>query len=126
MSHLTKIKIDQKMKSKSLIKSACKKLGLQVEENGLVRSFSSKEKCDLVIKLKKYDVGLKYNPKTKCYDLYYDKFGGHVEKVLGLNCSKLLQYYTLAEIEEKARINKYMVNWKEVDGDLEVELYESY
>jgi hypothetical protein len=44
--------------------------------------------------------------------LVYDKFGGHVEKVLGKDCKKLVESATYHKVTKTARKLGYMIQRK--------------
>jgi hypothetical protein len=96
------------------VKGACEDMGLKIRENDRPVYYNGRRadvKCDYVISLPgtSYEVGLKFNPMTKTFDLYYDKYQGHVENVLGKNCAKLTQTAAYRKIIGKARLRGYQL-----------------
>ena len=108
------------------IKAACEELKLSVKENAYVRYYSShgQVKADYVISIPgcPYDVGLVKDIKTGNFNLVYDEFQGHVEKILGKKCIKLIESSTYHRISRKAKLKGYFVNRKDNEKGIQMTL----
>lgn len=124
MSHYSTIAVE--LNDIESIKAACSELNISVKERGKIRYYFSQGVADadyvLSIQGCPYDVGLVKDPKTGNFNLVYDKYGGHVEKVLGKNCSKLVQSATYHRIVKKAKLKGFFVSRTTKDNKMQVVL----
>jgi len=110
MSHMTMQKTA--LDDAEAIKASCLDMHLKIRENAKPTYYSGRKGdvvCDYVISLPgtDYEVGLKYNAMTQSFDLYYDKWNGYVENVLGQGCSKLIQSAAFHKILGDAQLRGY-------------------
>jgi hypothetical protein len=116
MSHYSTIAVN--LDDEASIKAACNELDLKFRLNSKVKGYYGHgETCDMVIEIQgsPYEVGLRRNGKGG-YDLIYDKFGGHVEKVLGKDCKKLVESATYHKVTKTARKLGYLIQRKNKQG----------
>ena len=108
-----------KLNDADSVKDACKELGWTIKENGVVRYYSNygTVKADYVISAPgcPYDVGLVKDLKTGNYNLVYDTYQGHVEKVFGKGCEKLIKSATFHRIAKKAKGYGYFIAKKDTE-----------
>jgi hypothetical protein len=101
------------------VKDACKEMGWTIKEDATVRYYSSygTVKADYVISAPgcPYDVGLVKDPKTGNYNLVYDSYQGHVEKVFGKGCEKLIMSANFHRIAKKAKAKGYFIQKKDTE-----------
>lgn len=120
MSHYTTIKVKLHENDIDALKMACKELGLEFGGKGRVRFYYDRNQvtADYVIKIPgcPYDVGLQKDPITGDLTLVYDKYEGLVEKVLGVDCAKLVQSTVYNKIAKQAKLKGYFVA-KRVEKD---------
>lgn len=124
MSHYSTIKV--KIDDIEAVRDACEELGLTLKGKGKVRFYYSHNQieADYVISIPgcPYDVGLVKDMSGE-YSLVYDKFGNHVEKVLGENCHKLVQAAVYHKVKRQAKMRGFFVQKKVNDkGNLVVTL----
>lgn len=122
MSHYSTVTV--KIDDVNAVKDACKELGLIIKEKGTIRYYYNQghTTADYVISIPNcpYDVGLVKDPLTGNYNLVYDKYGGHVEKVLGVNCCKLVQSATYHKIAKHAKLKGFFITKQDNKGKLQV------
>lgn len=122
------MQVQVQVKSRSSILAAAKKMKIKAVQNDKVRGYLGKTtRADIVFKLEgPYDVGF-VKQKDGTYKAIYDPWQGHVERQLGRNLNKFMQFYTLAEVERQARLEGYYVGSTKTDkeGNIVVELYEA-
>lgn len=126
MSHW--VKVTTEIKDLDALRTALQAIdkNYKLVEDAVARGHENKE-CDWVIKLNgHYDVGLKRGVGFDApWELQLDSWGGHVQRELGENCSKLLQQYSLAVIKRQARRGGMTVSEKRLeDGTIELEVHE--
>ncbi len=87
------------------LRKACEELGLALLEKATARGFASNTlKGDYVIRLKgPYDIAVNMDQETGSYGLTTDWWGGHVEKEVGKDYSRLLQLYAVQKTQIEAR-----------------------
>ncbi len=116
MSHFSTVSVN--LDDEASIKAACNEMDLKFRINSKVKGYyGAGETCDIVIEVPNspYEVGLRRNGKGG-YDLIYDRFGNHVEKVLGKNCKKLVESATYHKVTKTARKLGYMIQRKDKQG----------
>jgi hypothetical protein len=103
MSHFVAIKTS--VKDVNALRKACEELGLELLEKATARGFASNTlKGDYVIRLKgPYDIAVNMDKETGSYGLSTDWWGGHVEKEVGKDYSRLLQLYAVHKTQIEAR-----------------------
>jgi len=108
MSHFTTIKTQ--IKDIEALRSACKELGLALEQNTEARGFvENKTHGDYVIRLKgPYDIALNKQADGS-YGLTADLWNGHVEQEVGNGYGKLLQLYAVHKAIREARRKGHLV-----------------
>lgn len=100
MSHFTKITAE--IKDLEALTFAAKKMGFNVQANGMCRYYYGAERKEFVIKLPgQYDVAL--NKAGDHYDIEADFFQNHVSRYIGQDGNLLMQKYAV----EKARIEAF-------------------
>ena len=113
MSHYSTVSVN--LDDEASIKAACNEMNLKIRLNSKVKGYygHGDTVCDIVIEIEgsPYEVGLRRNGKGG-YDLIYDKFGGHVEKVLGKDCKKLVESATYHKVTKTARKLGFMIQRK--------------
>jgi len=110
MSHMTMQK--SSLSDADAIKAACQDMHLKIREHAKPTYYQGRKGdvvCDYVISLPgtEYEVGLKWNAMTRGFDLYYDKWNGYVENVLGKGCEKLIQSEAFHKILGDAALRGY-------------------
>ena len=102
MSHFTKINVE--IRDVEALKSACRELGLTVEQNAQARGYYRNTiKGDHVIRLNgPYDVALQRRPEGG-YEMQADLWQGHVERELGRDFGRLRQLYGTHKAMREAR-----------------------
>jgi len=94
MSHYTTLACKLTISDVEAMKDAAKELGLHFKVGGKVRYYYSHgvQNADYVISIDgcPFDVGIIKEPNGNLR-LVYDDYQGHVEKVLGKGCHKLIQ-----------------------------------
>lgn len=108
MSHFATI--ETQIRDIEALRSACKELGLALVENAEARGYGKNTlRGDYVIRLKgPYDIALTQTP-DRGYELTTDWWGEHVEKEVGKNFGKLLQFYGVWKTAQEASRKGYMV-----------------
>jgi hypothetical protein len=103
MSHFVAIKTS--VRDVNALRKACEELGLALLEKATARGFASNTlKGDYVIRLKgPYDIAVNMDQETGSYGLTTDWWGGHVEKEVGKDYSRLLQLYAVQKTQIEAR-----------------------
>jgi hypothetical protein len=103
MSHFVAIKTS--VRDVQALKRACDELGLALLEKATARGFASNTlKGDYVIRLKgPYDIAVNMDKESGSYGLTTDWWGGHVEKEVGKDYSRLLQLYAVHKTQIEAR-----------------------
>lgn len=113
MSHQTKI--ETKISDAAALGKACEELGLNLVENTTARQYSGTSAVQpFVIKCKgPYDISAKKNAEGN-FELSTDWWGGHVQKEVGANFSKLTQLYgvhkAMLEAKKKGLFVQRLVN----------------
>ena len=102
MSHFTEIQTQ--IRDIVALRHACDELGVEVIENAEARGYGSNHRHgELVIKLNgPYDIAVNRQPDGT-YGLTTDWWGKHVEKEVGSNYGKLLQFYGVCKAQAEAR-----------------------
>ena len=107
MSH--QVTIQTKISDPRALALACEELGLMLSENDQQRTYSGKQKAELVIKCKgPYDIAATKGADGN-YVLSTDWWGGHVEKEVGKNYGKLVQAYGVNKATLEAKKKGYFV-----------------
>jgi len=108
MSHFTTI--TTQIRDIEALQSACKELGLALEQMAEARGFvENKTHGDYVVRLKgPYDIALNKQPDGS-YGLTSDLWNGHVEKEVGTGYGKLLQLYGVHKAMREARKKGHLV-----------------
>jgi hypothetical protein len=103
MSHFVAIKTS--VKDINALGKACDELGLELLEKGTARGYAKNMiKGDYVIKLTgPYDVAVNMDKDSGSYGFTTDWWGGHVEKEVGKDYSRLLQLYAVHKTQIEAR-----------------------
>ena len=111
MSHFTSIQTQ--IRDLAALADACKELGAELVEGGEARGYAGQtRKGEAVIKLKgPYDIALNRQPDGS-YELATDWWGGHVEKEVGTNFTKLIQLYGVHKAMREARKKGYLTSRK--------------
>lgn len=120
MSHFVTIKTQ--IKDIEALKSACSELGLAVLQSAKARGYGGSEvQADHVIRLKgPFDVALN-REKTGTFALSTDWWGGHVEKEIGKDYSKLIQLYAVHKTIREARKKGHLVKRQnQQDGSIKL------
>ncbi len=102
MSHITTV--ETQIRDIEALREACEALGCRLEGPGKVEGyFRNMGTADHIIKLPgtSYTVGLVRQPDGS-YSLSADLWAGHVERVLGPRCGRLLQEYALRVVTRSA------------------------
>ena len=108
MSHFTTI--ETQIKDIEALKAACGELGLTVVQAGQARGYGGKTHAgEYVIVLKgPYDIALNRQANGS-YQLTTDWWDGHVEKDVGKNFGRLLQFYGVWKTAQEATRKGCMV-----------------
>ena len=108
MSHFTSIQTQ--IKDLDALQDACRELGVELAHKGVARGYATNTRTgEAVIKLKgPYDVALN-RQEDAAYALTTDWWGGHVEKEVGTNFTKLIQLYGVHKAMREARQRGYSV-----------------
>jgi hypothetical protein len=103
MSHFVAIKTS--VRDVNALRKACEELGLELLEKGTARGYSRNViKGDYVIRLKgPYDIAVNQDKETGAYAFSTDWYAGHVEKEVGKDYSRLLQFYAVHKTQIEAR-----------------------
>ena len=111
MSHFTSIQTQ--IKDLDALADACKELGVELVRGGVARGYAANTRTgDAVIKLKgPYDIALNRQEDGN-YALTTDWWGGHVEKEVGTNFTKLVQLYGVHKAMREARKKGYITSRK--------------
>jgi len=120
MSHFVTIKTQ--IKDIEALKSACSELGLAVLQNAKARGYGGSEvQADHVIRLKgPFDVALNQQ-KDKTFALSTDWWGGHVEKEIGKDYTKLMQLYAVHKAIREAKKKGHLVKRQnQQDGSIKL------
>jgi hypothetical protein len=106
VSHFTNINTE--IRDLKALENACQELGLDLIENANARGYGRNHiKGEYVIKLKgPYDIALNRNDDGS-YALTTDWWHGHVEKEVGKNFGKLLQFYGVCKARSEAHRKGY-------------------
>ena len=120
MSHFTTI--TTQIKDIEALRSACKELGLALEQNAEARGFvENKTKGEYVIRLKgPYDIAL--NKQTDgSFGFTADSWNGHVEQEVGTKYGRLLQLYGVHKAMREARKRGHLVKRsQQQDGSIKL------
>lgn len=120
MSHFATI--TTQIKDIQALTEACTEMGLTVISDNHARGYGNAQlKGEFVIKLKgPYDIAV--NRQTDgTYGLTTDWWDGHVEKEVGKEYGKLLQYYGVHKTMREARHKGYAVQRKSLaDGSIKL------
>ena len=111
MSHFTSIQTQ--IRDLAALADACKELKIELVHGGVARGYATNTRSgDAVIQLKgPYDIAL--NRQTDgTYGLTTDWWGGHVEKEVGTNFSKLIQLYGVHKAMREAKKKGYLASRK--------------
>lgn len=102
MSHFATIQTQ--IKDIAALRAACGELGVELLENAVARGYGSNtHNGDYVIKLNgPYDIAVNSQPDNT-FGLTTDWWGKHVEKEVGTNYGKLLQFYGVYKAQAEAR-----------------------
>jgi Protein of unknown function (DUF1257) len=108
MSHFTEI--NTQIKDINALRSACQEMGLTLIQNAEARGYyENKIKGDFVIKLDgPYDIAVNQQPDGT-YGFTADLWAGHVEKEVGKDYGKLLQFYGVHKATLEARKKGHLV-----------------
>ena len=120
MSHFVTIKTQ--IRDIEALRAACSELGLTVLQNAKARGYGGSEvQADYVIRLKgPFDVALNQQ-KDKTHALSTDWWGGHVEKEIGKDYSKLMQLYAGHKAIREARKKGHLVKRQnQQDGSIKL------
>lgn len=120
MSHFTTIKT--KLRDTDALRAACAELGLNLVQGGVARGYGNTcMRADWVIQLKgPYDIAMKRS-EDGSFSLVTDWFGGHVEKEVGKDFSRLLQIYGVHKaMHEAAKKGLPAVRQAQPDGAVKV------
>lgn len=122
MSHIQTIKLQ--LKNLKAVKKACKKLGLDFNENKTSFNYygSSQSKADHTISLKgeSKEVGLKKNGAT--FDLLWDPGYTSVTNVIGRKAENLQREYAVATATMEAESQGLVVTrYDQQDGSVRLE-----
>jgi len=103
MSHFVAIKTS--VKDINALRKACNELGLELLEQATARGFASNTlKAEYVVRLKgPYDIAVNLDKDSGSYGFTTDWWGGHVEKEVGKDYSRLLQVYAVHKTQIEAR-----------------------
>lgn len=106
MSHFTTI--ETQIRDVEALRAACNELGLALLENTEARGYGSNKRCgDFVIRLSgPYDIAATHQADGT-YQLATDWWRGHVEKEVGKNYGRLLQFYGVHKAQAEARRKGY-------------------
>jgi len=102
VSHITTVQTQ--IRDIEALREACKVLGCTLEGPGQITGYArNMGRADHIIRLPgtHYTVGLVRQPDGT-YRIEADFWAGHVERVLGPRCSKLLQEYALSVVTRSA------------------------
>ena len=125
MSHW--LKVQTEIRDLNVLEEALHNLNpdIKLVPNAKARGYSGKT-FEWVIRLPGlYDVGLTRPlgfASSNVWELEADMWMGHVERVLGKNCEKLVQEYATVMLERQARRKGYMTR-REQQDDGTVKLY---
>ena len=136
MSHFTTIQTQ--IRDVAALEAACTELGVELLHNAEARGYSGQTRHgELVIRLKgPYDIAANRNPegsdenshqqneKTNvAYELATDWWDGHVEKEVGANYGRLLQFYGVHKTIGEASKRRLRVSRKQQhDGTIKLTL----
>lgn len=111
MSHFTSIQTQ--IKDLDALADACKELGVELVHNGVARGYATNTRTgEAVIRLKgPYDIALNRQEEGN-YGLTTDWWGGHVEKEVGANFTKLIQLYGVHKAMRGAKKKGYLMSRK--------------
>lgn len=111
MSHFTSIQTQ--IKDLDALQDACRELGVELAHKGVARGYATNTRTgEAVIKLKgPYDVALN-RQEDGAYALTTDWWGGHVEKEVGTNFTKLIQLYGVHKAMREAKKKGYLASRK--------------
>ena len=111
MSHFTSIQTQ--IKDLDALAAACKELGVELVHGGTARGYATNTRTgDAVIKLKgPYDIALNRQEDGN-YALTTDWWGGHVEKEVGTNFTRLIQLYGVHKAMREAKKKGYLTTRK--------------
>ena len=111
MSHFTSI--TTQIKDLEALADACKELGVELVHQGVARGYATNTRTgDAVIRLKgPYDIALNRQEDGN-YGLTTDWWGGHVEKEVGTNFTKLIQLYGVHKAMREAKKKGYLTSRK--------------
>ena len=111
MSHFTSIQTQ--IKDLDALADACKELGVELVHGGVARGYATNTRTgDAVIKLKgPYDIALN-RQEDGTYGLTTDWWGGHVEKEVGTNFTRLIQLYGVHKAMREAKKKGYLTSRK--------------
>jgi len=123
MSHFTTVKTE--LREKRSILDACRRMGLQVEENAQVRGWYGRTtQADIVVRMgDNYDVGLVMNA-AGTYDAVCDwSMGSEAKQVLGADGQILTQEYAASQVVLEAADRGYSAQVEHLDdGRIEINL----
>lgn len=111
MSHFTSIQTQ--IKDLDALADACEELGAELVYQGVARGYATNVHIgDAVIKLKgPYDIALN-RQEDGTYGLTTDWWNGHVEKEVGTNFTKLIQFYGVHKAMREAKKKGYLTSRK--------------
>ena len=105
MSHWAKVTTE--IKDITVLREALQQLDpeIQLLEGGTARGHENRGDMDYVIRLRgQYDIGLKQGVGFNApHELHFDSYGGHIDREVGANCTRLLQAYAEVKITKEAR-----------------------
>ena len=127
MSHF--VTINTQIRDIEALQDACAELGIELLQDTEARGYSTnKMKGDYVIRLNgPYDIALNRqkdgeNDNT-AYGLTTDWWNGHVEKEVGPNFGRLLQFYGVHKTMHEARAKRLKVRRRqETDGTIRLSI----
>ncbi len=120
MSHFTTIQTQ--IRDLDALADACRELGVECTTGITARGFAGNTReGEAVIKLKgPYDIAVNKATETS-YGLTTDWWGGHVEKEVGKDYSRLLQLYGVYKASREARKRGYTVRRQSIkDGSIKL------
>ncbi len=112
MSHFTTV--TTQIRDIAALRGACGEMGLKVLENAEARGYSTNTtRGDYVLRLRgPYDIALNKQADGS-YGLTTDWWDGHVEKEVGTNYGRLLQFYAVHKATTEARKRGHSVQRKQ-------------
>lgn len=108
MSHFTTI--ETQIRDIAALRSACVEMGLELTENTQARGYNGRTIAgEYVIRLKgPYDIALN-RQASGTFQLSTDWYEGHVEREVGKNFGRLLQFYGVWKTAMEASRKGYLV-----------------